>query len=206
MSRSVRQLELEAALTAARRIGAIGPGALAEHLDQAFGYLAPGGLAPGAQVLDLGSGGGLPALPLALVRPDTRWILVEAWRRRADTLRRTVRLLGLEDRVTVLADRAEDVGRGPWRARIDVVTARSFAIAPVTLECAAPLLRPGGTLRCSVRDDEPTWPPEVLAALGLGHLREWRVGRFAYRACTATHPCAETFPRRAGVPERRPLF
>ncbi len=203
---SVRQLELEAALTDARRIGAIGPGALAEHLDHAFGYLTPGDLAPGAQVLDLGSGGGLPALPLALLRPDTRWILVEAWRRRVDTLRRTVRLLGLEDRVTVLAARAEDVGRGPWRARIDLVTARSFAIAPVTLECAAPFLRLGGTVRCSVRDDEPAWPVAALDALGLGELQEWRVGRFTYRACTATRACAPTYPRRAGVPERRPLF
>ena len=73
---SVRQLELEAALTDARRIGAIGPGALAEHLDHAFGYLTPGDLAPGAQVLALASGGGLPAPPRPLLRPDPPWIPV----------------------------------------------------------------------------------------------------------------------------------
>ncbi len=201
-----RTIELDAALADARRSGAIGPGPLAEHLHQALGYLAAGLVPPAARVFDLGSGGGLPALPLALERPDTQWLLVEAWRRRADTLRRTVRVLGLDSRVEVTADRAEDVGRGAYRGTADVVTARAFGPAAVTLECAAPLLRAGGVVICSVRDDDAPWPPAILAELGLGDVCDWRLARFRYRAARSRGTTDPRFPRRAGVPERRPLF
>lgn len=201
-----RTIELDAALAEARRSGAIGSGPLAEHLHQALGYLATGLVPAAAMVFDLGSGGGLPALPLALERPDTRWLLVEAWRRRADLLRRSVRVLGLETRVRVSADRAEDVARGSCRSSADVVTARAFGPPAVTLECAAPLLRAGGVVICSVRDDEPAWPAAILDQLGLGDLQDWRLGRFRYRAARATGTLDPRFPRRAGVPERRPLF
>jgi 16S rRNA (guanine527-N7)-methyltransferase len=157
-------------------------------------------------VIDLGSGGGLPALPLALTHPHTRWVLVEAWGRRAALLRRSVRTLGLVARVEVLAQRAELVGRGPHRGHADLVTARSFGPAAVTLECAAPLLRVGGEVRISVRQDEPAWPVSVLDRLGLDAPVQWTHGESAYRRCTLVRPSADDLPRRPGVPERRPLF
>lgn len=197
---------LDEALAEGRRNGAVGPAPTREHLEQAYGFLAPGVITPGAVLVDLGSGGGLPALPLALAVPDTRWVLVEAWSRRAEALRRVVRRLELTGRVEVDARRAEDVGRSARRGTADVVTARAFAPPAVTLECAAPLLRPGGTLCVSVRDDEPVWPTEVLEELGYDELVAWRVGRFAYRAVRLGRACGDRWPRRPGVPERRPLF
>lgn len=194
------------ALAEGRRIGAIGPSPFSGQVAQALGYLAAGLVPEGATVADLGSGGGLPALPLALARPDLRWVLIEAWTRRAEALTRAVRRLALDDRIEVRAQRAEDVGRGPWRGAVDVVLARAFGPTAVTLECAAPLVRDGGIVCCSVREDEAPWPGPALDALGLHSPVRWRVGGFTYQAVRRAGPLDQRFPRRPGVPERRPLF
>jgi len=198
---------LLACLGDAQRIGAIGRGSLDAQLAHAAGYFAPWPLPVRARVIDLGSGGGIPALPLALAHPETTWTLVEAWTRRAVLLRRFVAELGLGGRVEVLAERAEHVGRTSARGTADIVTARSFGPPAVTLECAAPLLRVGGRAVLSVREEEPSWPADVLVGLGLSPVTsEWHEGRFAYRSVVAISGCPERFPRRVGQPERRPLF
>ena len=197
---------LQRCLQEAQQIGAISPGGLDDQLVQATGFFPDVPIDIEALIVDLGSGGGLPALPLALAYPSTRWVLVEAWERRAALLRRSIRTLGLTERVDVLAQRAELVGRGPQRGRADFVTARSFGRAAVTLECAAPLLRSGGELRVSVRHDEADWPVDVLTRLGFDTPVQWLVGTAAYRRCVLAHACPEDYPRRPGVPERRPLF
>ncbi len=96
---------------------------------------------PGARVADVGSGAGLPGLPLALVRPDLRVVLVEPLLRRATFLSEAVDALALGDRVEVRRERGEDA-----RLEVDVVTARAVApldrLAGVTL----PLVRVGGVL------------------------------------------------------------
>jgi 16S rRNA (guanine527-N7)-methyltransferase len=197
---------LRRCLQDAQQIGAISPGGLDDQFVQATGYFSDLPPTLVADVIDLGSGGGLPALPLALVYPGTRWVLVEAWARRAALLRRSIRTLGLTTRVEVLAERAELVGRGLRRGSADLVTARSFGPAAVTLECAVPMLRLGGEVRVSVRHDEPAWPVDILARLGLGVPTQWTHGSATYRRCTLVHECPDEFPRRPGVPERRPLF
>ena len=193
-------------LAEGRRIGAIGPLPFSEQVAQALGYLASGAIPYGARVADLGSGAGLPALPLALVRPDTSWVLIDAWTRRTDVLRRAVRALGLDARVEIVAGRVEDVARTAARGTCQAVVARAFGPPAVTLECAAPLLVVGGTVCCSRRDDDPDWPPGVLAELGLAEPLRWNVGRFAYGSARLVAEPSARFPRRAGVPERRPLF
>ncbi len=79
---------------------------------------------PGVSVADIGSGAGLPGLPLALVRPDLRVVLVEPLLRRATFLGEAVEALGLAGRVEVLRGRAEE-----QKLAVDVVTAR--AVAPL---------------------------------------------------------------------------
>lgn len=197
---------LHECLRDAQLIGAIGPGGLDEQLVQATGLFS--GLLSDLDgvVCDLGSGGGLPALPLALAYPRTRWVLVEAWERRADLLRRSVRRLGIGDRVVVRAVRAEVVGRGAERGTFDLVTARSFASPAVTLECAAPLLRIGGEVRLSVRGSDLDWPIDALHAWGLGAPTSWTVEGNHYRRLSQLVPCPARWPRRVGVPERRPVF
>ena len=96
----------------------------------------------GSEVADVGSGAGLPGLPLALVRPDLRVVLVEPLLRRATFLSEAVEALGLDDRVRVLRARAEDqAGLG-----VDVVTARAVAPLGRLAGWTLPLVRVDGVL------------------------------------------------------------
>jgi len=95
---------------------------------------------PGADVADLGSGAGLPGIPLALARPDLRMTLVEPMQRRVRFLDEAAQLLGLP--VTVRRARAQEL---PPRS-CQVVVARALAPLPELLTLALPLLRPGGQL------------------------------------------------------------
>ncbi len=94
-----------------------------------------------ARVADVGSGAGLPGLPLALVRPDVRVVLVEPLLRRSTFLSEAVDELGLAERVEVLRGRAEDVA-----LEVDVVTARAVAPLDRLAGWTLPLARLGGTL------------------------------------------------------------
>lgn len=89
----------------------------------------------------VGSGAGLPGIPLALARPDVRVTLVEPLLRRANFLTEVVEELGLADRVAVVRGRAEDHG-----ATYDVVTARAVARLPKLLGWCAPLIGRRGRL------------------------------------------------------------
>ena len=95
----------------------------------------------GALVADIGSGAGLPGLPLAIVRPDLRIVLVEPLLRRATFLGEAVAALGLTDRVEVLRGRAEE-----QKLAVDVVTARAVAPLDKLAGWTLPLARVGGTL------------------------------------------------------------
>lgn len=95
----------------------------------------------GALVADVGSGAGLPGLPLALVRPDLRLVLVEPLLRRATFLTEAVEALALGDRVEVVRGRAEEI-----RLEVDVVTARAVAPLDRLTGWTLPLARVGGTL------------------------------------------------------------
>ncbi len=198
-------------LEEARRRGFLGPGPVTAHVDHAEGFAAAvesSGEGP-QYAADLGSGGGVPALPLALRFGDCRWILVESGVRRAAFLREAVLSLGLGDRVAVVEARAEVVGRRPeWRGRLDVVTARGFGPPPVVAECAAPLLEVGG--RAVVSDppggDPRRWPGEELAKLGMAPSPSVTGRGAAYQVLRQVAPCPEHIPRRVGVPAKRPLF
>lgn len=94
---------------------------------------------------DLGSGGGVPGIPLAIARPDVRVLLIESTKKKAAFLRRTAEALALSN-VEVSDDRVEDVGHSDRRATFDVVTARAVALLPWLVEWGMPLLKKGGTL------------------------------------------------------------
>jgi 16S rRNA (guanine527-N7)-methyltransferase len=193
-------------LERARRLGVLGPGPVQDHVVHAQAFVtALEQVADGALVVDLGSGAGVPGLVVATARTDLRLVLLDSAERRAALLEDAVQALGLAPRVEVVLGRAEEVGRDPAvRGRAAAVLARSFGPPAVTAECAAPLLGPGGVLIVS----EPPggadrWPADRLAALGLvpdppamGTVRLLR----------QVEPCALTFPRRVGVPAKRPLF
>ena len=163
--------------------------------------------------LDLGSGGGVPGLVLALARPDQRWVLVDSVRKKADVLRDFVAALGIAN-VEVVAERAEIIGRDPaHRERHDVVTARACAALPVLAEYALPLLALGGTLvawKGPIADDELDAGRAAAAACG-GRVPSVHRSGFAvlgdhrFVVIEKDRPTLERYPRRAGEPGRRPL-
>jgi 16S rRNA (guanine527-N7)-methyltransferase len=97
----------------------------------------------GERVVDVGSGAGLPGIPLALVRPDCAFVLLEPLARRAAFLDEVVADLGLSPRVSVVRARAED--HKPRRA-YDVAVARAVAPLDRLAGWCLPLVRPGGRL------------------------------------------------------------
>jgi 16S rRNA (guanine527-N7)-methyltransferase len=94
-----------------------------------------------ASVVDAGSGAGLPGIPLAILRPDLRVVLLESLLRRVSFLELAVAELGLAGRVQVVRARAEE-----HRSTYDVVTCRAVAPLPRLVDWCAPLLAPDGRL------------------------------------------------------------
>lgn len=229
--------EVRHVLATARALGFLGPGPVEPHLAHALAFsrvleseLVSAPLGP-ASVLDLGSGGGLPGLVLAVVRPGMTVALLDAQQRRTAFLEEAARRLGVTARVHVLAGRAESIGRtAEHRQRFDAVVARSFGRPGVTAECAAPFLHPGGVLVGSepppdprvVRDvtggtpageaagrspeaDRGRWPAAGLALLGMDAACQVR-DEFHFVVVRQAVPCPDRFPRRVGHPAKRPLF
>ena len=111
-------------------------------------------------MVDVGSGAGLPGIPLALARPDLHVTLLEPLARRVAFLTRCVDRLGL-DRVTVVRGRAEE-GPSAQLGGADVVTARAVAPLDRLAGWCLPLLRPGGRLLAMKGRPRPrSWPPPV---------------------------------------------
>jgi 16S rRNA (guanine527-N7)-methyltransferase len=126
--------------------GLIGPGEVERLWDRhilnsaAIGEL----MTPGQRVADVGSGAGLPGIPLALARPDVSVILVEPLLRRADFLSEVVELLGLS--AVVIRGRAEERAVREAAGDIDVVTSRAVAALDKLTRWSFPLLQPGGRM------------------------------------------------------------
>lgn len=197
-------------LTEAQRRGALGAGAVDDHVRHAEAMAEAIGDEP-ASCCDLGSGAGVPGLVLALLWPETALMLVDAMAKRTRWLETACRELELGGRCQVVRERAEVLGHDPaYRDHFEVVTARAFAGPAVTAECAAPLLEVGGRLVVSEppEPDPQRWPADGLERLGLGLAR--RVDHPNVPAAVVVlEKRGETpgaSPRRVGVPAKRPLW
>ena len=171
------------------------------------------GLRSRGRGVDLGSGGGVPGLVLALARPERRWVLVDSVRKKADILRDFVATLGI-DNVEVVAERAETLGRDPGhREAHDLVTARACAALPVLAEYGLPLLTIGGTLvawKGPISADELEAGGIAAAACGGGSASIVpsgfeELGDHRFVVIRKEKPTPGSYPRRPGEPGRRPL-
>jgi 16S rRNA (guanine527-N7)-methyltransferase len=195
--------------------GFIGPGDLAIHIEHSLAFESFLNQLGVSQICDtplayadLGTGGGFPGLFLCQSEWVGSAVLVEVRRRRAEFLLSVVRRLGLSAHVQVLCERTEVLGHTDARESFHVVTARAFGSPTVTAESASGLLDVGGVL---VVSDPPgssssgRWDAKGLAILGL-ELLESTVEPFALTALRKVSRLDTVYPRRTGVPERRPLF
>jgi len=192
---------------AAKEEGALGPSPVDEHLKHALAWAEI--LPEPKRFIDLGSGGGVPGLILAMLFPDSEAVLIDARRRRSANLEISVHTLGLTERVSVLCARAEEAGRDPeLRGGFDLVVARSFGSPAITAECAAPFLAVGGSLSVSeppsASDDR--WQLDGLNALGLAKPELHRIGEAGFMVSQLETLCPDRYPRRNGMPEKRPLW
>ena len=121
------------------------------------------------KIADIGSGAGLPGIPLALARPDLRVTLIEPLLRRSDFLREVIDDLGLE--IAVVRGRAEEQGVRQQVGEMDAVVSRAVAALDKLTRWSMPLLRPGGRMlalkgeRAATEVDEHRRVMEALGAV-----------------------------------------
>ena len=157
----------------------------------------------------MGSGGGIPGLFLATSLDYSRIVLLDASTKRCEFLRKAILSLKLDQRVEVVCERAEVAARLPsLRSTFSVVVSRSFSQPPVTAECAAPFLQKDGILIVSEPpsvDTELRWPKEgcqKVALLPEGSIKN----QYSFVKLRMTGVCPDEYPRRVGIPAKRPIF
>lgn len=171
--------------------------------------LEPASGAAGLSVIDIGSGGGVPALPLAIVMPDVRFTLVEATGKKVGFLNDTIAALGLSN-ARVLQDRAERLGQDhrAHRERYDASTARALGHLAIVTELCGPLVRPGGyvvAVKGAKAEQELAESAKALGIIGLRHTQtvSTSTGRLVLLEKTIRTP--RMYPRKDGEPARLPL-
>jgi 16S rRNA (guanine527-N7)-methyltransferase len=166
-------------LRLAQRVGFFGPRPIPEVIEHARQFVdALEGVT--GTVADLGSGGGVPGLVIAVDRPDLAVVLIDRRQKRTDFLQRAVARLGYEHRVTV---RCDDVERmvADGSATFDAVTARGFGPPAVTLRLSERLVVAGGPIVISEPPTGDRWDAAMLAELCLDHERRPGVAVFRRR-------------------------
>ncbi|MFQ5860524.1 MAG: 16S rRNA (guanine(527)-N(7))-methyltransferase RsmG [Dehalococcoidia bacterium] len=168
----------------------------------------------GGWVMDVGSGGGFPGVPLKILYPAIHLTLLDATAKKTAFLEHLVSVLGLES-VQVLTGRAEELAHQPGlREAFDVVLARALAPLRVLAEVTIPFCRPGGIVvaqKKSAVQREVAKASKALGVLG-ARLRETvpvevaslRDGRVLV-LLEKVQPTPPSYPRRPGIPRKRPL-
>lgn len=182
------------------------------HIDESVAILPGLPVRAGSRWLDLGTGGGLPGLVLAILRPDVEWTLVDATAKKVRAVEGFGDDLGLSN-VEVAHGRAETLARLPtFRESFDGVVSRAVARLVVVAELSRGFLRPGG-IAAAVKG--PRWNEELEEARrGLDELHFTDIHSEAVRdtvrptwlvTMRADGPAPRRFPRRDGIPLARPL-
>ncbi len=193
-------------LVANRRLnltGAKDGAAFAAHIADAL-TLLPDVVGP---LIDVGSGNGVPGIPLALAT-GVRVTLLEPIKKRATFLAKTLAELGLEGEA--VAARSEDAAREPaYRERFAVATARAVAAAPIVAELTVPFLAIGGRAllqRGSLEAPERNAVTDAALVLGAELIEERQLdGERRILILKKRAPTSPRFPRKNGIPAKRPL-
>lgn len=168
----------------------------------------------GSRVLDVGTGGGFPLLPLAICRPDWSFVGLDSTRKKIAVVGELIEQLRLPN-VGLHVARAEEAGHEPeHRGRYDIILARAIAPLPTLLEYCSPLAKPGGSLVLwKSLDIAAELTAGERAAMVLNcrfeHSHEYDLGGdwghrqlLIYRQ---NHPTSSQYPRGSGLPKKRPL-
>jgi len=164
-------------------------------------------LKQGLRAIDVGSGAGFPGLPIKIYRPDIQLSLLESIGKKATFLRHIVAELDIED-VHVINDRAEVIGRSPeHREQYDLAVARCVARLPVLAEYCLPLVSVGGKFVAYKGQEAETETSEAESAIKKlgGRLERLEKNGRALIFIEKIMKTPDNYPRRTGVPKKRPL-
>lgn len=168
------------------------------------------------KLADVGSGGGLPGIPISIVRPELRTVLIESTGKKAAFLEYAAEQLAI-DNMEVVNARVEDTGREQrWRGMFDVVTTRAVARLSVVAEYCVPLLEVGGwavAMKAGLEGEELEEGKRAAVSLGARVAGVERVGLLPEvgekrRNLIILEKIGETsarYPRKAGMVVKRPL-
>jgi 16S rRNA (guanine527-N7)-methyltransferase len=172
------------------------------HVDDA---LAAAALVTDGPVVDVGSGGGSPGIPLASARPELRVDLLEAQQRKCRFLEEAA---GEFPNVRVVCARAEEHGRAEGREAYGAAVAQALAPVPVALEWCLPLVREGGSVVLLTGAVDLGQAAAAAGAVGGGRPELVPIPGSARRSLLVVPketPTPERFPRRPGAARKRPL-
>ncbi len=180
-----------------------------KHILDSLSLIPPLSIESAAHVVDVGSGGGLPGIPLAITMPEVTFTLVETTRKKALFLSDVVEQLCL-DNVTVVAERAEKLASydGGFRDIADAVIARAVGPLNVLLELTVPFAKVGGVVLAIKGERAPIEIEEAQKALRVLKVKV----ESCKRSTTGTiltirkqEATPKKYPRVAGEPKRLPI-
>ena len=184
-------------------------------LDSLMVVLALRQPAGGVSLIDVGTGAGIPGIPLKIMLPDIKLVLLDATAKKAAFLHYLKHKLGLDD-VGIVVGRAEDIAReAQHREKFDIVLSRAVASLPTLVELTLPFCAVGGSFiaqKKGVIDREISQATRAIGLMG-GNLREVKrvhLERFTNeRQLIIIDKVLSTphqYPRRPGIPAKRPLL
>ena len=189
---------------------------LLDHILDSLSCLVFPPLNKAGGLIDVGSGGGLPGMPLKILLPETHVTLLEATSKKTKFIRHAIKKLELED-IEVLDGRAEDLGVvDRFRANYDIATIRAVARLDVNCEYCMPLLKEGGhmiSMKSSIDETEISAGKRAAGVLGAEiseiipipfrpELPGKQRNLVIVRKYAAT---PEQYPRKNGIPRKKPL-
>jgi len=165
--------------------------------------------------IDVGTGAGIPGLPLKILLPDIKLVLLEATAKKATFLHHLKQILKLED-IEIVVGRAEEVAHlGEYREKFEIVLSRAVAPLPTLVELTLPFCTIGAYVIAQKKgaiDQDVSRADKAISTLG-GRLRE--VKRIDLEEFTDARrliiidkvsPTPQEYPRRPGIPAKRPLL
>ncbi|NWF77485.1 MAG: 16S rRNA (guanine(527)-N(7))-methyltransferase RsmG [Chloroflexi bacterium] len=169
---------------------------------------------PDFSIIDVGTGAGFPGVPLKILLPEAKIVLLEPTTKKMAFLQHIIRKLGLEN-VEVVNSRAEEAARLPlYREQFALVLSRAVALLPTLVELTLPFCRVGGRFIAQKKgeiDQEINRAGKAIAALGgkLQQIRKIELDEFTDTRCLVIIdkicPTPDKYPRRPGIPKRRPI-